>query len=236
MVEQINVAQRHYLNLCDNLNAENQRQPAINGIRPVDPVFWTEIGAFGAAAVSAIENSTGRDSTYSQQARRCVDDIEHGPASANPARFPSTLRLKGILDQVQPALMSGNLVSYEERIHGEVFGDFLEMADYLLNQGYKDAAAVIAGTALEEHLRVLCKKHSIPITFIKGDEIQPKKASTMNDDLKKANVYGGLEHKQINAWQDLRNKAAHGEYAAYDKQQVALLVQGVRDFIAKYLA
>ena len=37
------------------------------------------------------------------------------------------------------------------------------MAEYLLHEGYKDSAAVIAGSTLESHLRALCNKNGIDI-------------------------------------------------------------------------
>ncbi|MFH9833379.1 hypothetical protein ACH4NC_18980 [Streptomyces sp. NPDC017201] len=58
----------------------------------------------------------------------------------------------------------------------------------------------------------------------------------MNADLKKAGAYDGLQQKQITAWMDLRNKAAHGNYAGYDEQQVRLFIEGVRGFMLKYPA
>ncbi len=36
------------------------------------------------------------------------------------------------------------------------------MAEHLLDEGYKDAATVIAGSSLEPHLRQLCQKSGIP--------------------------------------------------------------------------
>ena len=80
------------------------------------------------------------------------------------------------------------------------------------------------------------KKHNIPVTEQRGSNVVPRKASTMNDDLKTQGAYSGIEHAQVQAWQRLRNEAAHGNYSAYDEAQVALMVQGVRDFIGKYPA
>ncbi|KUO18441.1 hypothetical protein AQJ91_25560 [Streptomyces dysideae] len=91
----------------------------------------------------------------------------------------------------------------------------------------------MTGTTLEVHVRALCVKHSVDIALPNGS---PKKADTMNADLKKAGVYDGLRQKQITAWMDLRNKAAHGDYAEYDKAQVRLFIDGVRDFMVKYPA
>ncbi|MFE6977890.1 hypothetical protein [Streptomyces sp. NPDC057682] len=55
----------------------------------------------------------------------------------------------------------------------------------------------------------------------------------MNSDLKKAGVYDGLQQKQITAWTDLRNMAAHGNY---DDTQVRLFIDGVRAFLMKHPA
>ena len=55
----------------------------------------------------------------------------------------------------------------------------------------------------------------------------------MNAELAGANVYSKLDQKNVTAWLDLRNKAAHGKYGEYTKEQVALLIQSVRDFITR---
>ncbi|MBP5895222.1 hypothetical protein F3K32_35990 [Streptomyces sp. LBUM 1483] len=79
-------------------------------------------------------------------------------------------------------------------------------------------------------MRSLCVKHGVDIEMPNGS---PKKADTMNADLKKAGVYDGLQQKQITAWMDHRNKAAHGNYADYDQAQVRLFIEGVRAFMMK---
>jgi hypothetical protein len=114
-----------------------------------------------------------------------------------------------------------------ELIHADIFTDFLDMADYLMQQGYKDPAAVVAGSVLEEHLRKLCDKYGIPTVKADG---KPKTADALNSELASANVYSKLEQKSVTAWLDLRNKAAHGKYTEYDQDQVASLIRGVREF------
>jgi len=59
--------------------------------------------------------------------------------------------------------VAGNLQSVIEIVHADAFADFLDMADYLLQRGYKDAAAVLAGSVLEEHLRKLAKRMVLPL-------------------------------------------------------------------------
>ena len=55
----------------------------------------------------------------------------------------------------------------------------------------------------------------------------------MNSDLAKAGIYGKLDQKSVISWLDLRNKAAHGKYEGYTREQVYVMLQGVRDFIAR---
>ena len=108
------------------------------------------------------------------------------------------------------------------------------MAQHLLDAGYKDAAAVVAGSTLESHLRMLCTKSTLPSEFIKPDgSTAPKKAESMNSDLANADVYSKLDQKNVTAWLDLRNKAAHGRYAEYQPDQVSLFIAGVRDFLTR---
>ena len=60
-----------------------------------------------------------------------------------------------------------------------------------------------------------------------------KKVETLNAELKKAGVYETLDQKNVTAWYDLRTKAAHGKYKEYNKEQVDLMVQGIRGFITR---
>ena len=142
--------------------------------------------------------------------------------------------LVGVVKSLHADLKAGYLKTVSELIHGEVFGDFLEMGDHLLENGYKDAAAVVAGSTLEAHLRQLCQKFGIEIEALDGrGTLRPKKADRMNSDLASASAYSKLDQKSVTAWLDLRNKAAHGEYDKYSLKQVALLNQSVRNFISR---
>ena len=108
------------------------------------------------------------------------------------------------------------------------------MAEYLLSEHYKDPSAVIVGTVLEEHLRHLCQKNSIPVDTAKPDgSIVPLKADSLNGELARANIYSKLDQKSVTAWLDLRNKAAHGKYGEYTEPQVQFMLQAVSEFIAR---
>ena len=136
----------------------------------------------------------------------------------------------GVLQALRREYQSGYLESVVELIHADVFADFLDMAHYLLEQGYKDPAAVVAGSVLEAHLRKLCDKHHIPALKADGTSLATE---TLNADLRAAGAYNLLDQKNVTAWLDLRNTAAHGKYTEYAKEQVALMLDGVRNFISR---
>jgi hypothetical protein len=141
----------------------------------------------------------------------------------------------GILRAVHGDISGGHLATLRELVHADVFSDFLEMAEYLMDEGhgYKDAAAVLAGGVLEEHLRQLCQRHAILTETLGSRGPKPKKAELMNTELASANVYSTNQQKMVTGWLGTRNDAAHGRYDQYEKAQVQLLIAGVRDFIAR---
>lgn len=142
--------------------------------------------------------------------------------------------LRQILVAAREEMVGGWSVSVRGLIAADIFADFLEMAGYLLAERYKDASAVMIGSVLEEHLRQLCVCHGMGTEFVNGKgESVPKKADQMNTDLSKAGVYGRLDQKNVTAWLDLRNKAAHGRYTEYTQPQVELMHQAVSDFMAR---
>ena len=176
---------------------------------------------FRSASLSFLERTFGTDHPYCKALT--VYMLSSCPASTEAGI--------NILQVAKAEIEGGWLFTVKGLISAEIFADFMEMAEHLLEEGYKDAAAVMIGSILEEHLRKLCEKNNIPVTVEKEDKIKSKKADTINHELSKAEVYNKLEMKQITTWLDLRNKAAHGNYTEYSKKQVTLMLQGVLDFM-----
>jgi len=176
--------------------------------------------------LSAIRRLAPPGSTYTNT----VELHERSVASLSIGMSLALGPVLGVLLALRNDYDSGYLQSIVELVHADIFADFLEMADYLLQQGYKDPAAVVTGSVLEEHLRKLCIKHTISIVKPDGN---PKKADLLNSDLAAGMVYTKLDQKSVTGWLDLRNKAAHGKYNEYTDGQVILMLQGIRDFISR---
>lgn len=180
--------------------------------------------------IGAIYRASGPDSIYMKQANGFLADKYISNAG-------KLAYVAGVVMSLRDDITNGYLDSARELIHGDLFSDFLEMAQYLLDEGYKDAAAVIGGGVLETHLHQLCIKNSISLDYIDNNgQTKPKKADRLNADLAGNNVYSKGNQKSVTAWLDTRNEAAHAQYSSYTKEEVALFLQGIRDFITRYPA
>lgn len=176
-----------------------------------------------ASALSFIAMAYGnKHSHYTEFDTRIDNNFEHKAQEGH-----------AILLSIQNEIEGGWVFSVKQLISAEIFSDFLEMAEHLLNQNYKDPAAVMIGSVLEENLRQLCSANEIDVDLEKDGSFIPKKADRLNSDLAKSEVYTKLDQKAVTMWLDLRNKAAHGKYEEYSQEQVELMLQAVTEFLAR---
>jgi hypothetical protein len=160
--------------------------------------------------------------------------LEQFPKGTPSFQVEMAQALAGSVKTLRADYHMDRLSSFKELVHADVFADFLEMAEYLLDEEFKDPAAVLAGSVLEEHLRKLCEKNGVPVSSTdKRGKLKPLMIDQLNIELVRKQVYGKVEQQQITAWASIRNQAAHGHYSEYDKAQVTLMLQGIRDFVAR---
>lgn len=188
--------------------------------------------AWHSQSLTLLRAYFGPSHTYVQSFETATS-FSGGPYAA-PAYAESGL---GVLHAVAEDISKGWTWQYKELVHADVFTDLLDMADYLLSDGgFKDPAAVLAGSVLEEHIRKLCQKNNIPIQVQSSRGAEPKKASVMNDELVKQQIYNQAEWRSVQAWLDHRNDAAHGHHTKYDPRQIKLMIDGIRDFFVRHPA
>ena len=176
---------------------------------------------FKSAALSFIKSTLGESNTYYQ---------EFYEATNRPGYYELLSAIE-ILNSLRAEIENNWLISFKSLVSAEIFTDFFEMAEHLIENDYKDPAAVLIGSVLEEHLRHLCEYNDINTTYERDNKLIPKKADRLNSDLASNSIYNKLEQKNITAWLGLRNNAAHGHYDQYNIEQVKLFYSGVSDFI-----
>lgn len=146
--------------------------------------------------------------------------------------FGHIAELAGILKGIQSDIHSGMLDEVRGLIQAEILAGFLEMAEHLLDQGYKDAAAVLLGAVLEDALRRVSDRRGLNTNNSHG---RPLTIDPLNTNLAKAGEYNALVQKQITSWANLRNSAAHGRFAEYDTDHVRQMLLFTQKFCADHL-
>lgn len=128
----------------------------------------------------------------------------------------------GIFKAAREDYEQGYLFNIRTLAKAEVLADALTQAKELLASGYKDPACILARVALESALKDLAVRYNVT----------EGKLDRMNADLTKAGAYNMAKQKQITAWAEIGNKAAHGDWSDYTAQDAAAMVTGVESLVA----
>jgi hypothetical protein len=157
----------------------------------------------------------------------------------------SSHRLRAALEALLDIEATGALGNQRLAIAGELEGSVLDVASQQVSLAEKETAkaravihraiaAFMAGAALEDALRRLCDANGIEydaehatIQKLQGLLYQPSKG---------VEVISTSELKQITAWGDTRNLAAHGKFDEIGQADVVTMVIGVRAFIGKHMS
>jgi hypothetical protein len=125
-------------------------------------------------------------------------------------------------------LEAGYTRRLEELVHAEVFEDFLDMATEFRDKGYHPAAAVVAGSVLEEHLRKLAAKEGLsPV---------PHSVEDLGVALRKHGTLTEPERKIMQGWYGQRTEGAHGRPENVIPEEVGRMIPGIREFMVRHPA
>lgn len=133
----------------------------------------------------------------------------------------------GVLKAAESDINAGFYESAIKMAAAEVFTDFLDMVDHLLENGYKDPAAMLSGAVLEDGLRRICEGK---ITVKEDDNI-----TSLNNRLADKGIYTKIMRKSIDTWGAIRNSADHGRFEEYTLSQVEEMRTGIRGLLAQQL-
>jgi hypothetical protein len=176
-----------------------------------------QVVAWGTSVISLFRQVFGKDGVHTQHFEAAYNNFS--------GYFHSFETMHALFNAAREDYEGGYIFSIQGLVKAEVLNDALEQAEELLRSGYKDPACVLAGVSLETAIKHLASKNSV--SFGRLDK--------MNSDLAKLNVYNIAKQKQITAWADLRNKAAHGDWSEYTLADVQAMQSGVVQFITDFL-
>jgi hypothetical protein len=163
--------------------------------------------------------------------------LERVRVSSWPDNQPHTSRnidqAVGIVRAAGSVVNDGHLRSVLDGVRADTVFEVLDQATVLLREKYLVAAVVLAGGALETHLRHLCERNALTgsgdgsIGKYDGAIAQARNTGTVE-------VYKATDGKQVTAWGGMRNYAAHDPTKFKGtNDEVGLMIAGVRDFLAR---
>jgi hypothetical protein len=168
-------------------------------------------------SLSLLEKSFGRDSIHFENlAKHC--ELFVGWEN-------QFLECRSIFKAAREDYEGGYLFNVKALVKAEVLSEAFEQARDLLKSGYKDLACILCRVSLDVTLKALCE----------SKDISPGKLERMNVDLCKAGVYNMTKQKQITAWADIGNNAAHGKWDEYTLNDVNSMFTGVEALVADIL-
>lgn len=212
------------------ISAERLSRDAASSSYALGPERIEELSSLTSRVGQLIHCIYGDNSQYRINLTKVLSTSQF--SSMHGGYFMHISEFAGIVKGIQHDIKSGMLSDFRMLLQAEIFADFLEMAEYLLGEGYKDAAAVILGAVIEDSLKKLAASRGLKTTSSNG---KPMTIDPLNIELAKDNAYNSLVQKQITTWANLRNDAAHGNFSKYDKDQVKQMLLFVQKFCLDYL-
>jgi hypothetical protein len=125
-------------------------------------------------------------------------------------------------------IVGGYLKSLETFVSADIFTNFLDMSEYLSNEGYINPAASLSGAVLEDGLRKISNSKNVKLK-------QKENISSLNQKLFQAKIYNQLAFSNIRVWNTIRDNADHGNFSEYNADDVNKMIAGIRSFLNKYL-
>ena len=185
----------------------------------------SDLWRFLISSIQTVRSSCGEDSPHLRELERVRERflIDNGPGLDLDT-------CRGVLEAARDDLSAGMLADLRQLVAAEAFGDLLESAVYLLEEKHFVPAIAVAGAVLESSMRTLAKSKEVSWS---GSSAINK----LNIALYSASIYDKVLFGEIEAWGKLRNRVDHGDFTRVDDidpGSAARMIDGVRDFVARY--
>ena len=119
----------------------------------------------------------------------------------------------GVLESARTLVEAGLVGKLRHLLHADLLDSLLDEANHLQETGHLIPAAVLGRIVIEGWLRDQAESHGIA-------DHDTKKASILNDELKKETVYSTPRWRKIQSHLDVGNSAAHGKTEEFTHKDV----------------
>lgn len=135
--------------------------------------------------------------------------------------------IQAILMSLQRDMEAGLIVSITDQARAETFDDFLDHAEFYVQQGRKNEAGVIAGVVFEDSLRRVCRKQQILEKDVKLDQLISQLTSN--------GTFTAVKAKRARVAAHVRTKASHAQWDEFEMADVQATLAFTHEFIAANL-
>lgn len=184
--------------------------------------FRTKLDQAAFSMLSIIQLLYGGNSEYKNQILLAkAQYLKSGNHKDDATPLKNTI--EGVLYAIKFEIENNLLQTLDTQSKGEILGDFISLAKQLLNEDYKDAAAVLSCGALED----LMKKFADKVGLNVADE----DLSSIINLLKSKSYIKGAQSGVVQSYVQLRNKAFHAQFDKIQSPEVASLISFVEQFL-----
>lgn len=131
--------------------------------------------------------------------------------------------LQGVFQSAKEDFEGGYVFNVDLQISGEVFGDFVVLAQQSLTEGHKDVAAVLASAALEDALKRYANAA--------GLNIDNQSMVEVINALKSEGLVSGAQKSLLDAMPKIRNSAMHANWEKISGPDVSSVIGFVEQFL-----
>ena len=195
----------------DELIKRGKELPVLSIEPPSEDLAKLE--AWETACLHLVDKTFGEESVYYEKLSDAFDvsNIEvHGDYGV------------AIMEGAKEEIEKGFLYKIEHLIAVDLFDSILERAEYLLDGGFKDAAAILGRVVIENSLKDIAKRENIALP-------ENVKLSKLNEILWKEDIYAKNVWRITQGYIDMGNFAAHGDFDKYNEQSVKDMLKWVRE-------
>lgn len=174
---------------------------------------FAELDAWETACLHLVDKTFGEESVYYERLSDALDI---------PNRQARKDHGVAIMEGAKEEIEKGFLYKTKHFIAVDLFDSILEQAEYLLDRGFKDAAAILGRVIIENSLKDIARRRNI--------EFREKiKLSKLNEILWKESIYAKNVWRITQGHIDTGNYAAHGDFDKYNDQSVKNMLKWIRE-------
>ncbi len=210
--------------ILNELDGILEKYRELSGMDNGRPSSGTDMIALINKAVSAVKRITGSESDYTLAITAIAEEKEGQPGG--------TAMVFGVVKALRDDIRQGRYSPAPDPVYFDphAFVGFLNVAMNQLSRGDIRAAAVLAGSTLETHLRKMAARSGLEIEDAAGNILPVSGVITA---LVGTEALGAEEKERVDVWLGIRETASTDGADLLSEDQVRTMIAGINAFLTR---